>query len=63
MEFSVSGLVKLLKPLSPPPPQMLRPESATDLYRPRDRRLSPKLVPTLADRGLSRGQGDGSLRP
>jgi hypothetical protein len=27
------------------------PESASELYRPSDRRLSPKLVPTLADRG------------
>jgi hypothetical protein len=27
------------------------PESASELYRPRDRRLSAKLVPTLADRG------------
>jgi hypothetical protein len=28
----------------------------SELYRPSDRRLSGKLVPTLADRGLSRGQ-------
>jgi hypothetical protein len=28
-----------------------RPESARDVYRPRERRLSAKLVPTLADRG------------
>jgi hypothetical protein len=27
------------------------PESASELYRPRDRRLSAKLVPTFADRG------------
>jgi CBS-domain-containing membrane protein len=27
------------------------PESASELYRPSDRRLSAKLVPTLADRG------------
>jgi hypothetical protein len=27
------------------------PESASELYRPRDHRLSVKLVPTLADRG------------
>jgi hypothetical protein len=26
-------------------------ESASELYRPRDRRLSAKLVPTFADRG------------
>jgi hypothetical protein len=28
-----------------------RPESASELYRPRDRRLSANLVPTVADRG------------
>jgi hypothetical protein len=28
-----------------------RPESASELYRPSDRRLSAKLVPTLAERG------------
>jgi hypothetical protein len=27
------------------------PESANELYRPSDRRLSAKLVPTFADRG------------
>jgi hypothetical protein len=27
------------------------PQSASELYRPSDRRLSPKLVPTFADRG------------
>jgi CBS-domain-containing membrane protein len=27
------------------------PESASELYRPSDRRLSEKLVPTFADRG------------
>jgi hypothetical protein len=27
------------------------PESASELYRPRDHRLSAKLVPTFADRG------------
>jgi hypothetical protein len=27
------------------------PESASELYRPSDRRLSAKLVPTFADRG------------
>jgi hypothetical protein len=31
------------------------PESASELYRPSDRRLSTKLVPTFADRGVSRG--------
>jgi hypothetical protein len=39
------------------------PESANELYRPSDRRLSAKLVPTFADRGVSRAQRDGSLRP
>jgi hypothetical protein len=32
------------------------PESARKLYRPSDRRLSSKLVPTFADRGVSRSQ-------
>jgi hypothetical protein len=36
-------------------------ESASELYRPSDRRLSAKLVPTFANRGVSRGQSDGSL--
>jgi hypothetical protein len=31
-------------------------ESASELYRPRDRRLSAQLVPTIADRGVSRNQ-------
>jgi hypothetical protein len=39
------------------------PESANELYRPGDHRFSAKLVPTFADRGVSRGQRDGSLRP
>jgi hypothetical protein len=39
------------------------PESSSELYRPSDRRLSAKLVPTFADRGVPRGQRDGSLRP
>jgi hypothetical protein len=38
------------------------PESASELFRPRDRRLSAKLVPTFADRGVSRIQRNGSLR-
>jgi hypothetical protein len=37
-------------------------ESASELYRPSDRRLTAKLVPTLGDRGVSRGQCDGLLR-
>jgi hypothetical protein len=39
------------------------PESASELYRPRDNRLSAKLVPNYADKGVSRGHRDGSLRP
>jgi hypothetical protein len=35
-------------------------ESASELYRPSDRRLSAKLVPTFADRGVSLGQCGGS---
>jgi hypothetical protein len=38
-------------------------ESASELHPPSDRRLSAKLVPTFADRGVPRGQRDGSLRP
>jgi hypothetical protein len=38
------------------------PESASKLYRPSDRHLSAKLVPTFADKG-ARGQRDGSLSP
>jgi hypothetical protein len=30
--------------------------AASELYRPSDRRLSAKLVPTFADRGVSNGQ-------
>jgi hypothetical protein len=37
------------------------PESASELYRPSDRRFSAKLVPTFADRGVSRSQRGGSL--
>jgi hypothetical protein len=36
------------------------PESTNELYRPSDRRLLAKLVPTLADRGVSRSQRGGS---
>jgi hypothetical protein len=32
------------------------PESASELYRPSDRRLSAKSVPAFADRGLSHSQ-------
>jgi hypothetical protein len=39
------------------------PQSESELYRPSDRRLSAKLVPTFADRMAPRGQRDGSLRP
>jgi hypothetical protein len=33
------------------------PESVSELYRPSDRRMSAKLVPTFADRGHYRSQG------
>jgi hypothetical protein len=36
------------------------PESMRELYRPRDRRLSAKLVPNFADRRVSRSQRGGS---
>jgi hypothetical protein len=39
------------------------PESASELYRPSDRRLLVKLASTFADRGVSRGQRGESLRP
>jgi hypothetical protein len=39
------------------------PQSVSELYRPNDRHLTTKLVTTVADRGLSRGQRDESLRP
>jgi hypothetical protein len=38
------------------------PESASELHRTSDRRLSAKSVPTFAVRGVSRGQRDKSLR-
>jgi hypothetical protein len=38
-------------------------ECANELYRPSDRRLSAKLLPNFADRMVSRGQRNGSLRP
>jgi hypothetical protein len=37
--------------------------SSRELYRSSGRRLSAKLVPTFADRGVSRGQRNGSPRP
>jgi hypothetical protein len=41
--------------------QTMWPESASELYRPSDRRLSAKLVPTLADnREVSRSQRGGT---
>jgi hypothetical protein len=43
--------------------QTLWPESGSELYRPSDRRLSAKLVPTFMGREVLRGQRDGSLRP
>jgi hypothetical protein len=39
------------------------PWSANELYRPSDRRLSAKWLPSFTDRGCQRGQGDGALRP
>jgi hypothetical protein len=39
------------------------PESTSELYRPKYRRMSAKLVPNFADRGVSRCQRDESLRP
>ena len=38
------------------------PQSASELYRQSGRRRSAKLVPTFADRGVSRGQCNGSPR-
>ena len=37
--------------------------SACELYRQGGRRRSAKLVPTFADRGVSRGQRNGSPQP
>jgi hypothetical protein len=48
-----SSLNKLLHPTQTP-----WPESASELYRPS--RLSAKLMPTFADRGVSRSQRGGS---
>ena len=39
------------------------PQSASELYRQSGRRQSANLVPTFADRGMSRGQRNGSPRP
>jgi hypothetical protein len=36
------------------------PESASELYRPSDRRKSTKIVPTFADRGMFRNQRVGT---
>ena len=38
-------------------------QSASEPYRQSGRRRSAKLVPTLADRGVSRGQRNGSPQP
>jgi hypothetical protein len=38
-------------------------ESAGELYRPNDPRLSAKLVPTFENRGVLLDQRGGSLRP
>jgi hypothetical protein len=37
-----------------------RPEFARELYRPSDHRLSAKLMPTFANRGVLRSQRGGS---
>jgi hypothetical protein len=37
------------------------PESASELYRPKDHRLLAKPVPTFAGRGVARGQRNRSL--
>ena len=39
------------------------PQSTRELYRQSGRRRSAKLVPTFADRGVSRGQRNGSPQP
>jgi hypothetical protein len=39
------------------------PQSASELYRPGDRRLPAKLVPTLCGYRVPRGQRDESIRP
>jgi hypothetical protein len=39
------------------------PESASELYRPSNRRLSAKLLSSFANRGVSHSQRGGSLRP
>jgi hypothetical protein len=39
-----------------------RPKSMRELYQPSDLRLSAKLVPTLADKGVSRSQMANPLR-
>jgi hypothetical protein len=44
-------------------PFTLWPESASELYRPSDRRFSAKLVPTFVDKGLPRGHLDGCMWP
>jgi hypothetical protein len=38
-------------------------EAMNELYRQSNRRLSTKLMPTFADRGVPCSQRDGSLRP
>jgi hypothetical protein len=43
--------------------ELLDYQSASELYRPRSRCLSQKLVLTFAGRGVSRGQNNESLRP
>jgi hypothetical protein len=45
------------------PKQTPWPESASELYRPSDRCLSPKLRPTFADRGCHEASAMDPLRP
>jgi hypothetical protein len=46
--------------LQMPHQHAFKPKQTSDLYRPSDHRLSAKLVPTLAKRGVSRSQRGGS---
>jgi hypothetical protein len=52
---SVRDIMKKKKKIQTP-----WPESASELYRPSERHLSAKLVPTFADRGVSRSKRGGS---
>jgi hypothetical protein len=58
--FAIRTVLSAVPP--PPPKRTPWPESASKLYLPSDRRLSAKLVPTFADRGMLRGQRSVPLR-